>query len=101
MLMAEQMSFILEDIHRIVSSPVAGVETIDVTRKVEKSFVTEPHVLQDQWILFVMMQLQCCFTHLPLAIIVLRFQHLNHQDLVQLLLEITLQNLLLRNHTNV
>ena len=37
----------LVDLHGITKSPYAGIMLINTTRKVEESFVAEPHLLQD------------------------------------------------------
>ena len=68
------------DLHRIAKSPYAGIMLINTTRKVEESFVAEPHLLQDGRVSLEMIQQS--FTHFHAAVVVLWFKLLDNLDLV-------------------
>ena len=89
----------LVDLHGIAKSPYAGIMPINMTRKVEESFIAEPHLLQDGRVSPETIQQGFTFFHAD--VIVLWFKLLDNLDFVGKQPELTLQDPLDRSSADI
>ena len=87
------------DLRGIGKPPYAGIMPIATTRKVEESFIAEPHLLQDGRVSLEMIKQS--FAHFHSAVMVLRFKLLDNVDLVGKEPEVTPQDHLNRSSTDI